>query len=186
MRLSRLLLAALALLVALACAAFAGDLRAWDDHLAGARPDVRERVPFNAAERLLDVDDDLELREAVAAYRSAGDARRRAEAETLLAELARRDPDPGRASQAATLLGILTYVDSTRSGRRTPTPIERSVAEFQTAVRLDPANEAAKYDLELLLRRLEARGIRPGRSTGPGGRATGRRGGGAELAGRGY
>ena len=66
-----------------------------------------------------------------------------------------------QASQASNLLGVLTFADAT-SGRRAATPVERTVAAFREAVRLDLDNDMADTNLELLLRLLEARGERIG------------------------
>jgi hypothetical protein len=84
------------------------------------------------------------------------------------------------------LLGILAFADSQPHGAGRPAPIERSVADFQAAVRLDPENEDAKFNLEWLLRRLVARGTRPGGTAGEGGPATGRRGAAGGVPGKGY
>ena len=73
------------------------------------------------------------------------------------------------------------------AGRRTgETPDELSRDLFETAVRLDNANVAAKFDLELAVRRLRAVGARTGPGQGSGPRGGGRRGAGAGLPGRGY
>jgi hypothetical protein len=108
----------------------------------------------------------------------------RGDAEAALAAVA-ADEDRSKSSQALNLLGILTFADAT-TGRRTAAPVERSLAAFQNAVRLDPGNIAAKANLELLLRLLQARGQRIGPNPGPGPRAGGRRGAGGGTPGRGY
>ena len=73
------------------------------------------------------------------------------------------------------------------AGRRTgETPDELSRDLFETAVRLDNGNVAAKFDLELAVRRLRAVGARTGAGQGSGPRGGGRRGAGAGLPGRGY
>jgi hypothetical protein len=64
--------------------------------------------------------------------------------------------------------------------------VERSVADFQSAVQLDPANDDAKYNLELLLRELLARGVRPGSNGSSTGPAKGHKGAGGGQPGRGY
>ena len=90
----------------------------------------------------------------------------RGAAEATLAGVAAGSGEPAQASQAFDLLGILAFSDST-SGRRA-TPVERSLAAFENAVRRDPDNTAAKYNLELLLRLLEAEGERRGPNAAPG------------------
>ena len=74
-----------------------------------------------------------------------------------------------------------------RPGRSPPAPIDQSVADFQAAVRLDPTNADAKFNLELLLRQLVAQGRSAGtelRQRRPVEEA--RRGAGGGLPGRGY
>jgi hypothetical protein len=67
----------------------------------------------------------------------------------LLADL----HDPRERSQAATMLGTLILLYSA-NGRAAGGPqlVQQAVGDFQDAVRSDPRNDAAKYDLELLLR----------------------------------
>ena len=90
------------------------------------------------------------------------------------------------ASAADNLLGILAFADSTQSGPIAPAPVDQAVADFQAAVRLDPTNPDAKYNLELLLRQLLAKGVRKGANNSTGGTARGHRGAGGGLPGRGY
>jgi hypothetical protein len=119
---------------------------------------VRELAPFGMARRLLGVDDDLAFRHGVALFRRAqtgiasfdtgliGTALR-VQAEAGLARAIRADRDRKRAAAAENLLGILVVVDSTLPGS---TPIERAIFQFQDAIHLDPANEDAKKNLELI------------------------------------
>jgi hypothetical protein len=72
-------------------------------------------------------------------------------------------PDPRLAAQARTLLGILTFNEAAEGGGISQT--NAAVADFTDAVRADPGNTAAKFDLELLLRLTAAHGHR--RGTGP-------------------
>lgn len=200
---TRLVSAAAALVLAAALALFAADVRAWrgtlraddlrfriDDRPAPAWS-TSTRLPSGLSRVLLGVDDDVALRQAVAAFRTArrapeGFVRRhaRGQAEAALAAAAADGGTRRQASQASNLLGVLAFTDAT-TGQRSSTPVERSLAAFENAVRLDPANAAAKYNLELLLRLLEARGQRIGPNPGPGPRG-GRRGGGSGTPGRGY
>ena len=84
------------------------------------------------------------------------------------------------------MLGILAFADSQRTGPTAPAPVEQSVADFQAAVRADPSNEVAKYNLELLLRKLAASGTRHGPNGSAGGTGHGRNGAGGGIVGRGY
>jgi hypothetical protein len=191
-----LALVALAVLVAL----LAADVRGWQRSLAGG--DVRAgtvwaaspRLPGDAAARLLGVRDDVRARRAVllfeqtvgvrARFDNAQDvtaARARAEAE--LAGTARGSGP--RASQAATLLGVLAFGDFARGGRDAG-QAESAIADFENAVRADPGDVVAKYDLELVLRSLAATGTRSGTSNGQDSGGTGRNGAGNGTPGRGY
>jgi hypothetical protein len=121
---------------------------------------VDELVPFGIARGLLGVNDDLAFRRSVALFRRAhtgvpsfdtglqGTALR-VEAEATLAHAIRDDKNAARAAAAENLLGILVVVDSTIPGGAS-TPIERAIFQFQDAIHLDPANEDAKKNLELI------------------------------------
>lgn len=194
--------AGVALVLAAVLALLAADVRTWhgtmraDDlrfRLAASSEsdwDTSTLLPSGVARGVLDVDDDRELRRGIAAFRAADRARGftrprvRGAAEAALAGVAASNDAPAHASQAFDLLGILAFSDST-SGRRA-TPVERSLAAFDNAVRRDPENTAAKYNLELLLRLLEAEGERRGPNPTPGPRGSGRRGAGTGLPGQGY
>jgi hypothetical protein len=111
--------------------------------------------------------------------------RSRGELEAVLADLGRSD-DRVIASRAENLFGILAYSDARQTGPIAAAPIDQSVAAFQAAVRLDPTNADAKFNLELLLRQLVAKGVRQGPSSGNDGPSKGRRGAGGGLPGKGY
>jgi hypothetical protein len=126
-------------------------------------PEVKETLPFSPARSLLGLSDDVSFRRAVALFRRAysrddeferspegGVARIRAE--TALASVIRTDGDRKRASTASNLLGILTVVDAA-AAPTSGVAIDRSVVEFQSAIRLDPSNAQAKANLELLYQR---------------------------------
>lgn len=195
-------LAALAVFAAL----LAADLRRWQDGVAAG--DLRYRsapaaarwvaptvLPWDPAGRILDAGRVVSFRRAVRGFvvaDSAGqgydngfsETRSRADAESALTDAAHAAA-PRLASQADDLLGILAFGDSQQHGPTQPAPVERSVADFQAAVRLDPGNAAAKTNLELLLRQLIAHGVRAG-AGGTGGPATGHRGANSGGAGNGY
>jgi hypothetical protein len=200
-RASRLIAAALALVLAAVLALLAADVRTWRDTMraddlrfqlsaSAADWDTSTLLPAGVARGVLDVDDDRSLRRGIAEFRAADRARGfvrsrvRGAAEAALADVAASNDASAHASQAFDLLGILAFSDST-SGRRA-TPVERSLAAFDNAVRRDPGNTAAKYNLELLLRLLEAEGERRGPNPTPGPRGSGRRGAGTGLPGQGY
>jgi hypothetical protein len=75
----------------------------------------------------------------------------RIRAETALARAIRTDATGPRASAASNMLGILALIDAATS-RTGTVPVDRSVLAFQEAIRLDPSNEQAKQNLELLFR----------------------------------
>ena len=137
---------------------------------------------------------DSQLRAAVAAYESAAGAGRsfdngvtrarlRSRAEALLTDVAIGE-DRKAAAHADVLLGVLATGGGRSAAGETPDELSRSL--FETAVRLDDGNVAAKFDLELAVRRLRAVGARTGPGQGSGPRGGGRRGAGAGLPGRGY
>jgi hypothetical protein len=138
-----------------------GDVAAADPAHAGtASWSADETLPFSPARHLLGLGDDLAFRRAASLFRRAytrdqefesspAGTAVRVRAETALAHEIRTDPDRRRASAASNLLGILALVD-VASSRNTQAPIDRSVFEFQDAIRLDPGNEPAKANLELL------------------------------------
>jgi hypothetical protein len=201
------------LVLAGAAALLASDVHGWqrtlrtDDALRTvSSPPVR--FPFSAAERLLGVGDDVALRRAIDLYRrnvsvlprfdnAAAVAVARAQAEDALASIA-RGGNRAHASQAETLLGILAFGDlkpvSTNpfgipenpTAAPGPDQVDASIADFQDAVRDDPTNTAAKYDLELMLRLLVAQGVRVGTSNQSGTSSTGRHGAGGGVPGQGY
>jgi len=203
----RLALATLALVAAVFAALLASDLRAWHgavaagdrsfvQHPAAARWRPSTLLPAWLSRGLLGISDDLAYRRALQAFvavERAGcgidncysESQRRTSLELTLSNLA-RGADRARASVLDNLLGILAYADSQQRGASQPAPIDRSVADFQAAVQLDPTNETAKFDLEWLLHRLAARGVRPGGTSGQGGPAKGHRGAGGGVPGKGY
>jgi hypothetical protein len=121
---------------------------------------ISELAPFGFARDLLGVNDDLAFRRGVALFRRAhtgipsfeagleGSALR-VQAEAALARAIRSDHNGARASDAENLLGVLVVIDSTLPGG-TSTPIERAIFQFQDAIHLDPANDEAKKNLELI------------------------------------
>jgi hypothetical protein len=203
---SRLAAAGALVVVAAVVACLAADVLGWRNAMRGgdrtfarnagaARWHGNALFPGDPARSLLGLDLPLRFRaaeQAFAAVRAAGEgydnglseARDRGEAEAELARLT-RSKDGAIASQANNLLGILAFSDASQTAASAPAPVDQAVADFQAAVRLDPTNADAKYNLELLLHQLIAHGTRHGPSNGAG--AThGHRGAGGGLPGRGY
>jgi hypothetical protein len=198
----RLAIAAVAAAAAAACSgAIAHDAHSWRDALREgdelyahapqrARWSAGTWFPGDPAGRAAHASEDVDLRRAVQLFVAAVHARRgfdsgesrarsRSAAEAALAGVAAGAP-PSAASQASDLLGVLEALGPGA------TEGELAVASFQSAVREDPSNLDAKFNLELALRRLRATSVRrgPGNGSGPGN--SGRRGAGSGTPGRGY
>jgi hypothetical protein len=206
--------AALVLLVlAAATALLASDVHTWqrtlhsDDALLPASPSLATWRPSthlsSLAENLLGARDDVEARRAIALFldnvnvpvrldNAQQVALGRGRAEQALAAVA-RESSGARASQAETLLGVLVFTDVGPSNDLfeettgiDPDQAQASLADFEDAVRADPENELAKYDLELALRVLLSQGIRVGAGQQTGAGSSGRRGAGGGVPGSGY
>jgi hypothetical protein len=137
------------------------------------------------AAALLGTDDDLAFRRALQLYAKAASTpdrldtavelqTLRSEADAALAKAAHGS----HASRAETLQGILAFAGTGGA--------DAAIADFTNAVRADPGNTAAKFDLELLLRLTAAHGSRPGTSPGGSFGKGGRRGAGGGVPGSGY
>jgi hypothetical protein len=168
-----------------------GDARA-ETVATGARSwRADETLPFGVARRLLGIDDDLAYRALITrAIKLAGepadspeDARARAPVETALARL-ESSPDRWRASRAAAALGILLYTDP-EDRTSAESPADKALERFQLAVRLDPRNDEAKQNLELLLQQARTENPR-GRSQAGGGNEAGAGQAGLAPPGSGY
>lgn len=117
------------------------------------------------AREALGVEDDLAYRRALRAF--AVDARRgenpydferpafRAEAQATLGSAEQMKIAAPLRSKAAMLQGVLTFDEAIGDPINGPALMKRSVGDFERAVRIDPDNEEAKYNLEFLLRLLE-------------------------------
>jgi hypothetical protein len=200
----RLAMAGLAAVLAVGAVLLASDVRSWDERLRESDSRLEEApgatrwegdaaFPADPARWLLGLDDDLALRRAIRAYliaertpRALDGGLQRTQARSA-AEAALSDVAAGGASRNASLAENLFGVLVHRTGRVADgsTGEERSITAFETAVRLDPGNADAKYNLELLLQRTRATGAREGAGTGSASRGTAR-GAGAGTPGRGY
>ena len=203
MRAGRLLVAAALVVLAVVAGLLAHAAGTWDERLNedDARFLAGERVAWTVdaplagvTEGLVGLGDDLDARRALALHRRAeaegadfggGQERQgvRSAAEAVLAEVA-QGADGSRSAQASVLLGTLLFEDA--GAPDGPTPAEQALGAFENALAAEPGNAEAAYDLELLLRLLEARGERPGVNPGAGAAGGGRRGAGGGTPGRGY
>jgi hypothetical protein len=204
MRAARIGAIVAALTAAILLALLAADVHSWPRAFAAGDgvydstpPDARwtpaTRLPVGWSRALIGVGDDLAARHALQLYRAnVGVAVRldnatqvaaaRGQAENALARVA-QESDGARASEAETLLGVLAFTDYSQGAQTTQAA--QAVSAFQQAVKDDPANEVAKYDLELLLRLLVAHGQRVGSQSGVG-TGPGKRGAGGGVLGKGY
>jgi hypothetical protein len=112
---------------------------------------------------VLGVDDDVRFREAVRALRlsqrdeptdsSPEAVLRRAKAQKLLQDVAESDVDAVRRSRAMSLLSVL-LLSTPAADQDERASIQRAaLADLQKAIALDPTNDEAKYNLEVVLRR---------------------------------
>ena len=160
-------------------------------------------APFGAGEHVLGIEDDLSFRHMLQGLRAskvrdltvsdpALVLHRTATAEQL-ESIVVHDPDLTLRSRASTLLGVLSVVawNSTppigNSAQDRSELLLSAIASFEQAIALDPENDDAKYNLQLLL--LRGSGLLPteaaaGKNPLPGGR--GSRGAGAGEPGSGY
>ena len=152
------------------------DPSAWSAHTT---------LPFDVARRLLGVRDDLDFRMSLARGRAmtarpSNDAAVRRRLPVKVALLAHEESrDPVRASEAANLLAVIYSTDANEPDKPAAA---KALQEFVKAVGLDPNNETAKANLELLLRQAGGDSLRgqKGASAGekPGNTGAGRRAGG--------
>jgi len=194
------ILAALAVLVAL----LAADVRAWHGALAqgdatyGLSASRARWTPATRlgglAESLLGTQADVAERQALVLYDSVAGVQQRLDNGLAVQTQRSRaigalgapaaSPDAARASRARTLLGILEFANVSHGGGTSQT--DAAIADFTDAIRVDPGNVAAKFDLELLLRLTAAHGTRTGAGQSNGFGRTGRRGAAGGVPGSGY
>lgn len=181
------------------------DVRASIRPISPSAWDAHATLPRGFARRLLGVGDDIEYRattmRAVAFASRQVDPKTlkaRAIVETALQRIAADTSDPERASRAADLLGVLRYTDppspdqvqSAYEGDPSApttqlTPEQKAMAQFLVAVRIDPSNDNAERNLELMLRQPQPPPHKGVPQAGGGDRA-GRKGSGAQDPGHGY
>jgi hypothetical protein len=150
-------------------------------------------LPSRISRTVTGVGDDVDYRAAVQSFRFTrprepvsqfSQLTARSGAHRLLAAVDRADADAGRRATAANLRGALA-LEEARLGPASGPPLRRAVSHFRHAVELDPANQDAKFNLELALRLLASGGASSG---GGGGERTSTpaSGAGAASAGSGY
>ena len=204
MRLVKLAAAVILLVLAVLVALLAADVRAWPaalssgDAVYASSPSRANWTPparlGGLSKSLLGVSADVAYRRALRLFLlSSGRELRldnaldvstaRGQAQDALGRIA-REPHGRRSSQARTLLGLLAFSATGAGGG--PTELSQAILDFEDAIRADPTDETAKYDLELLLRLAAAHGVRA--SPGPGNPVDteGRKGAGTGGGGSGY
>jgi hypothetical protein len=173
-RILLLAFAGIAAAAAVVAVLMAVDVRRWNDrirqddlaYLAGsAGPEhwqAKQIVPFHVTEKALGIQRDLAFRHALRLFRVSRPrvsvvttpnlAVARSQAQAALTEVLRSDADPHRRSIVANLLGVLSFTAGIGSRDINAAELlQAGIASFQTAVRLDPENDDAKFNLELAL-----------------------------------
>jgi hypothetical protein len=204
---ARIAFAAVLLVLAVAAALLAADVRNWQSAVRTGdlrfiqNPGYAEwsatpLLPGDPARGLLEIGSQLAFRNTVKEFTTVeaegqgfdngySESRDRAAVEAVLTTLA-AGPNKLRDSEADNLLGILAYADSKQTGPYAPSPVERSQSDFQAAASLDPENADAKFNLEWLMRQLVAHGSRSGANGSTGAPKKGHNGAGGGVPGKGY
>ena len=171
---ARILGGVAALAIAAALAVFASDVLAAqstmkrDDLRFGVTPDARGLWKVEGRTRslnsILKIKDDLAWRTAAQRFQLsraraniAYDPSRtstRADTQAGLASAATFTLTDKQASALANFSAILAYEEAVGDPQNGPTLLGRSTSEFRRAIQLDPANDEAKFNLELLLQLL--------------------------------
>ena len=154
-----------------------------------------EAAPIGPAKWLLGIDDDLRYRRAVSLYTRSRPGEPtalhperealRGAAQRELTVISREDSDERRRSQAAMLVALLGLGrgDLFQSAEERLTVQRTAAGNLQVAVMLDPTNDEAKRNLELLLTSI---GEPPSGATDAGGTADTGNQGGVGRSGSGY
>lgn len=128
--------------------------------------------PIRLARRVLGTEDDFAFREAILWYVKRSETnvvealRNRSRAREAFAAIAETDADPARRSDAENLLGILSIEDALLFPGNAERFLSEAAVHFREAVRTNPENEVAKYNLELLLRMVRSQqNVQPGADT---------------------
>jgi hypothetical protein len=203
---ARILAGVLALAVAGALALFASDVLAAQSTM--KRDDLRFRVAPDATglwkvegrtpslTSMLRLEDDLAWRMAAQRFQLsraraniAYDPTRvssRAETQAGLASAETHELTRAQSSALANFSAILAYEEAVGDPQNGPALLRRSTDEFRRAIRLDPANEEPKFNLELLLQLLESDNQQRRDRLGVGTGADDAAGAGAAQEGEGY
>lgn len=135
-----------------------GDVRAGAQKVGPGSWAASTLLPGSIARDLLGVEDDLRLRDILVRGRAElgrySDQARDAAYERAKADLVTlsHGADPVRASLAETLLGLIALGEPDDPDR---TAVEKAADRFTRAVQLDPGNDLAKANLELMIYLIE-------------------------------
>jgi hypothetical protein len=125
-------------------------------------------LPESLARTVLGADDDMAYRDGLRAFFFARPNARgvfqlpeleasRGQAQIVLSDLFRSETNPKRKAHVGVVLGALALAVSPQQDvEQRVTTLEAAIAYLQESVRLDPANEDAKFNLESALRRLRS------------------------------
>jgi hypothetical protein len=159
------------------------------------RWDTDAVLPPQLAEGLLGVTDQLAYRRALqrlAALRARESlvggpefAALIAQAQRALVDASQTDPDPERRSEATNVLGAFAASSQSPFSSSNQDHLFSAIRSFRAAVRLDPTNEQAKRNLEIMLRALRRQAV-PNERTRGGGEASEEGQAGIGRTGRGY
>lgn len=139
--------------------AVAGDLRSPD-----LKREPSRDLPSRVASELVSAGDTVAFRHALKLLKQKGGpkaqaAKRRADAEAKLDWLT-REGTPASRAQAVNLLTVLRLHDALQGREDPAAAIAAAILSFGHAVRLDPRNADAKFNLELLLT-IRPKGTKP-------------------------
>jgi hypothetical protein len=152
-------------------------------------------LPERLSRDLLDVDEDVQYREVLQQFalarvrqppRDQRDLAKRGAVETELSRLGEQSLGPERLGMIANLSGALSFEEARFDEGQRATFLRRSLAEFREAIKHDPANEDAKYNLELVLRLIQSVENESGAGGGGARGDTQASGAGAATSGSGY
>lgn len=174
----------------------AGDTRFASGSVTSNLWEPRQLVPFGTARSALGVQDDLTYREAVRAFvlgrpreQPYGDTEllgARGHARELLEPIVDGTGDAHRRSAAANMIGVLGFANTAIDPDQAYSYLTEAVTWFRRAIALDPANDDAKYNLELALSRLKNVKPPPNQKPPQGGKGGGGSGAGSGEPGSGY
>jgi hypothetical protein len=120
-------------------------------------------LPGELSAKAVGIEDDIDFRRAVwlyargnpsntSVYQTPAQEALRASLEPKLIDASRAEPDPARRSQLLNLLGVVAMSRyAVDPGNRSNT-VRAAIDSFTGAIRADPTNADAKFNLEIVLR----------------------------------